>query len=170
LAEALVSSIKPVWQEENGKLHLLCQNRKVGFIEALNPSKMKQFDLRQDVWFVELDWNTLQTHFEKQQPRFKALPKFPLMQRDLALIIDRQVSYADVQKSVKLAKSKLLQDVKLFDVFESDKLGEGKKSYAINLSFYNDERTLTDSEVEQEMKQIVSSLEKNLGAAIRGNA
>jgi phenylalanyl-tRNA synthetase beta chain len=97
------------------------------------------------------------------------VPKFPVIERDLAMVIDQTIQYQDVQKTIKQLQSKLLQNIHIFDVFESDKLGQGKKSYAINLSFSDADKTLTDVEVETEMNKIIKSLEDKLGAAIRGN-
>ena len=91
------------------------------------------------------------------------------MQRDLAMVVDKQVKYQDIQTAVKQSKSKLLQSVNLFDIFESEKLGKDKVSYAVNFSFYDNQKTLTDVEVEAEMKAIIHSLEKNIGAVVRGN-
>jgi phenylalanyl-tRNA synthetase beta chain len=91
------------------------------------------------------------------------------MQRDLAMIVNKNVKYQDIQIAVKQAKSKLLQTVNLFDVFESDKLGKDKVSYAVNFSFYDNQKTLTDTEVEAEMKGIIQALETKIGAVVRGN-
>jgi phenylalanyl-tRNA synthetase beta chain len=91
------------------------------------------------------------------------------VERDLAMVIDQGIQYQDVQKNIRQLQSKLLQNINIFDVFESDKLGKGKKSYAISLSFSDAEKTLTDVEVETEMSKIIKSLEEKLGAIIRGN-
>lgn len=170
IIENLLLAMNIEFSDSDGLTSVLFRRRPIGFIEQVSPALAKQFDLRQDTWFAELDWETIHAFYENQKTGFKALPKFPFVQRDLAMILDRQVRYEDVQKTVKMAKSKLLREVKLFDVFESEKLGAGKKSYAINLSFYNDEKTLTDAEVEQEMKMIIASLEGKLGANVRGTA
>ena len=139
----------------------------------IRDAKQKQFDIKQEVWFAELAWDIIRSFYEKQQVGFKGIPKFPTVKRDLALVLDKHIHFQDVQKTVKQAKSKLLQHVNLFDVFESEKLGTDKKSYAINLSFainftfQDDEKTLTDVEVETDMKLIIESLETKLGATIR---
>lgn len=167
IIESMLQAMKTEFAEENGQLQILFQRKKIGFIESVSAAKQKQFDIKQEVWFVELSWDVIRSFYEKQKVGFKSLPKFPLVQRDLAMILDKQVLYTDIQKTVKQAKSKLLQRVNLFDVFESEKIGIDKKSYAINLSFYDDEKTLTDIEVEAEIKSIIESLEQKLGAVIR---
>ncbi len=167
IIESLLYAMKPELVEEDGMINILFQRKKIGHIEVVSAAKQKQFDIKQEVWFAELAWDVIRSFYEKQKVGFKGIPKFPTVKRDLALILDKQVHYQEVQKTVKQAKSRLLQSVNLFDVFESEKLGAGKKSYAINLSFYDDEKTLTDVEVETEIKLIIESLEKKLGASIR---
>ncbi len=169
IIESLLFAMKPELIEEEGRLNILFQRKKIGHIEFVSNEKQKQFDIKQEIWFVELAWDAIRTFYEKQKLGFKGIPKFPIVKRDLAMILDKAIHYQDVQKTVKQAKSKLLQSVNLFDVFESDKLGIDKKSYAINLSFYDDEKTLTDVEVENEMNVIIQTLETKLGASIRGN-
>ena len=130
---------------------------------------MKQFDIKQTVWHAVLDWEMVKAGIENYKLTFTEIPKFPVMQRDLAMVVDKQVKYQDIQTAVKQSKSKLLQSVNLFDIFESEKLGKDKVSYAVNFSFYDNQKTLTDVEVEAEMKAIIHSLEKNIGAVVRGN-
>lgn len=167
IIESLLHAMKPELVEEDGKINILFQRKKIGHIEMIRDTKQKQFDIKQEVWFAELAWDIIRSFYEKQQVGFKGIPKFPTVKRDLALILDKHIHFQDVQKTVKQAKSKLLQHVNLFDVFESEKLGTDKKSYAINLSFYDAEKTLTDVEVETDMKLIIESLETKLGATIR---
>ncbi|MBK7761787.1 MAG: phenylalanine--tRNA ligase subunit beta [Bacteroidetes bacterium] len=169
ILDSVLQNMKLEVNEDNGLYQLLFQRKKIGSIQSVSNERLALFAIKAPVWFIELDWQMIKLFYQKQKLSFKGIPKFPLMQRDLALILDKQVSYQSVQIAVKQAKSKLLQNMNLFDVFESDKLGEGKKSYAINLSFYDDSKTLTDIEVDEEMKQIINALETKVGAAIRGN-
>ncbi|HPI54970.1 MAG TPA: phenylalanine--tRNA ligase subunit beta, partial [Chitinophagaceae bacterium] len=169
IVDGLFDIMKLSFSPHEGGMHILFRNKSIGKIIQVDAARLKQFDIKQAVWFVELDWQTIRNFYENYQPVYKEIPKFPVVQRDLALILENNIQYQDVQTAVKQAKSKLLQEVQLFDVFENEKLGAGKKSYAINLSFYNAEKTLTDSEVETEMSLIIKSLEQKLGAAIRGN-
>jgi phenylalanyl-tRNA synthetase beta chain len=141
----------------------------MGTNEEIAASKFKQIDIKQTVWYAVLDWDTVKAGIENYKLTFTEIPKFPVMQRDLAMVVDKQVKYQDIQSAVKQAKSKLLQSVNLFDIFESEKLGKDKVSYAVNFSFYDNQKTLTDVEVETEMKAIIKSLENNVGAAVRGN-
>jgi phenylalanyl-tRNA synthetase beta chain len=169
IVESLFPNLKLVFEIENNGLTILLKNKKMGSIEEIAASKLKQFDIKQAVWYAVLDWDTVKAGIENYKLTFTEIPKFPVMQRDLAMVVDKQVKYQDIQSAVKQAKSKLLQSVNLFDIFESEKLGKDKVSYAVNFSFYDNQKTLTDVEVETEMKAIIKSLENNVGAAVRGN-
>ena len=100
---------------------------------------------------------------------FEEIPKFPQVQRDLSIIIDKSISYQSLEESVKTLKISKLKEFKLFDVFESEKLGTNKKSMAISFTFSDKEKTLTDEETDAMMNKIINSIEKNLTAAIRRN-
>jgi phenylalanyl-tRNA synthetase beta chain len=170
LLDALLQNMKLEWKEEGNAFQLLFQRKPLGSIQQISASQLDRFDIKQGVWFVDLDWQMIKAFYEKQKISYKGIPKFPTVQRDLALILDKQVRYQEVQAAVRQTKSKLLQDIHLFDVFESEKLGQNKKSYAINLSFYDDTKTLTDTEVDSEMNAIIGNLETKVGAQIRGKS
>ena len=101
------------------------------------------------------------------KPAFSQVPKFPAVQRDLAMIVPSHLAYEEVEKTVQKIKLNKLQAVKLFDIFESEKLGAGKKSMAVNFTFLDEEKTLTDQEIDAWMNKIMSTLEKDLQAEIR---
>ncbi|HRQ51489.1 MAG TPA: phenylalanine--tRNA ligase subunit beta, partial [Agriterribacter sp.] len=130
-------------------------------------SVVKRFDIKQQVWYAELEWEKIYHYASKQQPGYSEIPRFPAVQRDLAIVVDKQLPYEKVEQSVKNANIKKLQSVNLFDVFESDKLGTGKKSFAINMTFLDNEKTLTDSEIDGMMQQIMHTFEQELSAEIR---
>lgn len=95
------------------------------------------------------------------------LPKTQAVKRDLALLIDTSVTMADIEKVVKDSEKKILRDVTLFDVYEGDKLPEGKKSYAITLTLRDDEKTLQDKYIDNVMNRIIANLRNRLGAELR---
>jgi phenylalanyl-tRNA synthetase beta chain len=128
---------------------------------------LARFDIKQPVFFADLNWDVLATLAAANKPAFNVIPKFPSVQRDLSLVIPSRLAYEEIEKSVKALKLNKLQGVRLFDVFESEKLGAGKKSVAINFTFLDEEKTLTDQEIDGWMKAIMTSLEKNLQAEIR---
>ena len=104
---------------------------------------------------------------EKQKIVYKEVPKFPAVQRDLALIVSRSTTYEAVENAVKKTKLSKLQSVRLFDVFESDKIGADKKSMAVNFTFLDEDKTLTDKETDSMVNKLIDIFEKELGAEIR---
>ncbi|OYW17074.1 MAG: hypothetical protein B7Z54_08865 [Sphingobacteriales bacterium 12-47-4] len=99
--------------------------------------------------------------------QYAELARFPAVNRDLALVVDKAVAYEQVENSVKKLKLDKLKDVQLFDIFESDKLGADKKSLALSFTFQDNEKTLTDKEIENWTGKIIQTLEKELNAEIR---
>jgi phenylalanyl-tRNA synthetase beta chain len=117
--------------------------------------------------YAVFNWDVIMRQVEKNKPAFGEIPRFPFVQRDLAIIVDRQLPYEKVEQTVYKTGLEKLLDVKLFDIFESDKIGAGKKSLAISFTFSDKEKTLTDKEIDEWMNTIMTSLEKNLSAEIR---
>jgi len=128
---------------------------------------LNRFDIKQPVFFADLNWDLLSKIAAGSKPAFNPIPKFPAVQRDLALIVPSQLTYEEVEKAVQKIKLNKLQGVKLFDVFESEKLGAGKKSLAVNFTFLDEDKTLTDQEIDGWMNKIMTSLEIDLQAEIR---
>ncbi|HEX5651675.1 MAG TPA: phenylalanine--tRNA ligase subunit beta [Chitinophagaceae bacterium] len=128
---------------------------------------LARFDIKQPVFFAGLNWALLSQLAATQKPLIRDIPRFPAVQRDIAMIVSRDTRYEEVEKSVKKLNLDRLQSVNLFDIFESEKLGAGKKSLAVNFTFQDPEKTLTDKEIDGWMNRIMSALEKDLQAAIR---
>jgi phenylalanyl-tRNA synthetase beta chain len=103
----------------------------------------------------------------KQSQAIKEIPRLPSVQRDLAMIVSKELAWQDVEATVQRIALNKLQDIKLFDIFESEKLGAGKKSIAVNFTFLDEEKTLTDKEIDGWMSKIMTVLEKDLQAEIR---
>jgi phenylalanyl-tRNA synthetase beta chain len=135
---------------------------------------LEKFGIKQPVFFAALNWSAL-AKLAGEQTRFvRELPKYPAVQRDIAMIVDRELPWEKVQQAVQMMKLKQpgtekdqLKDVRLFDIFESEKLGTGKKSMAVNFTFLDEEKTLTDKEIDSWMNKIMTTLEKELQAEIR---
>ena len=128
---------------------------------------LKKADIKQEVLFAELDWNALVKLSVKKKVTFAPLPKTQPVKRDLALLIDKSVTMAQIEAVVRESERKLLKDVTLFDVYEGKNLPEGKKSYAIAMTIQDDEKTLQDKQIEAVMNKIITNLEKRLGASLR---
>jgi len=129
--------------------------------------KLQQFDIKQNVVFVDIDLAALVSSAEKQKIVYTEVSKFPAVQRDLALVVDRSVTYAAIELAVATVKLPKLKGTRLFDVFESDKLGVNKKSMALSFTFVDEEKTMTDAETDSMVSKLISAFEKELGAEIR---
>lgn len=136
-------------------------------IAIVHKKVLSRFDIKQPVFFADLNWNALSKIATSGKPSFNQIPKFQAVQRDLAMIVPSQLAYEEVEKTVHKIKLNKLQGLKLFDIFESEKLGAGKKSLAVNFTFLDEEKTLTDQEIDGWMNKIMAALEKDLQAEIR---
>ncbi len=139
---------------------------KLGEIGLVKKMLAARFDIKQPVVFADLDWDAL---MQKAGGRvqFKEISKFPPVERDLAMVVPKSMAYAEIPDQIKKLRIQQLQDVRLFDIFESEKLGKDKKSLAVNVTFLDEEKTLTDKEIDGWMNKIISTLERNIGAEIR---
>ena len=139
----------------------------IGSLGILAKKLLHMTDIKQAVMYAELDWDTLTGLAIKRKVTFKPLPKTQAVKRDLALLLDKSVTMERVETVGRSSERKLLRDVTLFDVYEGDKLPEGKKSYAITLTLQDDEKTLQDKQIEAVMNKVIANLTKQLGAELR---
>lgn len=126
-----------------------------------------RFDIDQEVYYAEINWSMLTKKLQKNTVSFKEISKYPAVSRDLALLIDKNVEFAQVEQIARNSEKKLLKKVELFDVYEGDNLPEGKKSYAVNFVLQDETKTMNDKQTDAIMKKIVANLEKQLGAVLR---
>lgn len=134
---------------------------------SVSHSLLSEFSIKQPVFFADINWNAFRTLAENNTIKIEEVPKFPAVHRDLAMIVPNQLQYEEVEKKIKKLKLDNLQELKLFDIFENEKLGKGKKSMAISFTFLDKEKTLTDREIDGWMNKIMATLEKETGAEIR---
>jgi|AntRauTorckE5430_2_1112549.scaffolds.fasta_scaffold00185_5 phenylalanyl-tRNA synthetase beta chain len=135
---------------------------------AVLPLHLRARQIKSDVFYADINWDNVLKVLPKKPVQVKTPGKFPSLRRDLALIVDKQVTFADVERLARKAEKQLLTDVNLFDVYENDEqLGAGKKSYAVSFQLESDEATLNDKQVDKVMKSIEGSLTKQLGAEVR---
>lgn len=142
-------------------------NETIVSLGAVSAQKLKQFDIRQPVWFADINWQKVLGLLPKSDNFYSEIPKYPAVRRDLALVLDKEVKFAAVETAARAVKSPLLQHINLFDVFESDKLGANKKSYAVSFTFLDTRKTLTDKEIDGVMDKLVKTFETQLQAQIR---
>ncbi len=133
----------------------------------VNKKMLERFHIKQPVFFASVNWELLDNNMGELKLQYKEIPKFPAVHRDIAMVVPQQLRYEEVQKSVQNIGLDKLQDLKLFDIFESEKLGAGKKSMAISLTFLDEEKTLTDKEIDGWMAEIMTTLTNDLQAEIR---
>jgi len=145
----------------------MVKNEAVATIGEANKKILAKFDIKQPVFYADIKWDKVVAQHKKQTISFAGIPKFPSVQRDLAIVVDKSVAYEQVDKATKGAKITRLQSVNLFDVFENEKLGAGKKSMAINFTFLDEEKTMTDNDIDAMMGKIIATYEKELNAEIR---
>jgi len=141
--------------------------RFIGSFGIVTPSICKAFDIDTAVFFAEMNWDVLMKESEQQSVRFTEISRFPPVSRDLALLIDKSVTFARIQQIAVASEKKLLKQITLFDVYEGKNLPEGKKSYAVNFLLQDEEKTLNDKQIDSVMRKIQQNLEKELGAQLR---
>jgi phenylalanyl-tRNA synthetase beta chain len=128
----------------------------------------KKFSLKQDVYYADFNWKAIFKSLKKSKVVFQEIGKYPSVRRDLALVIDKNINFDDIATVAFKNAKKVLQDVNLFDVYENEeRLGKGKKSYAVSFVFKDNTKTLKDKEVEKIMSKLIKTYEHNLNAIIR---
>ncbi len=143
-------------------------NKELVNFGKVKSSIQKQFDIQSEVFFVELNIDVLMELLKMTKSiQYKEVSKFPYVRRDLALLVDKALNYAQIEEIAFKQNRKLLKEVNLFDVYEGKNLEEGKKSYAVSFAFQDDEKTLTDKQIDEMMSKMVQSFEKELGAKLR---
>jgi phenylalanyl-tRNA synthetase beta chain len=129
---------------------------------------LKNFDLDGSVWFADVNLDMAEISLRQEKPHIAEPPRFPEVQRDLSMLIDKSVQYGMLESLAFETERKILRDVNLFDVYDGDKIQSGKKSYALSFTLRDDEKTLTDKEIDKVMSRLMDAFEKKLGAVIRG--
>ena len=127
----------------------------------------KQFGLDTPVFYAELNWTALMKVIKKNEVLYTEVPKFPAVSRDLALLVDNSVEFAQIEQIARQTEKKLLKKVELFDVYEGDKLPAGKKSYAVNFILQDEEKTMGDKQIDAIMQKLITNLKKQLNAELR---
>lgn len=133
----------------------------------VSPKIRKMMDIEAEVYFADLNWNYILAELGDQKVRYTELAKFPEVKRDLALLLDKSVTFAEIEEIAFETERKLLKSVNLFDVYEGKNLEEGKKSYAVSFVLQDETKTLTDGQIEPIMKKLQGNFETKLGAKLR---
>jgi phenylalanyl-tRNA synthetase beta chain len=160
--------VKPLLHELYGSgLVYEYNNQVVAEFGLIKKAVLKEFDIKQEVYAGELNWNVLIKAIRNHKPSFTELPKYPEVKRDLSLLLDEKVTYEQIVNVVEKTERKLIKKVSLFDVYQGDKIEKGKKSYAISMILQDEEKTLTDTQIDKVVNNIINNLDRELGAKIR---
>ena len=127
----------------------------------------KKFDIEQIVYYINFNWIALLDSLKSNNIKFSEIPKFPIVKRDFALLIDKEISFESIYKIAKETDKKILKDINLFDVYNGSNLPKGKKSYAVSFTLQNKSKTLNEREIEKVMLKLQKRLENELGAELR---
>jgi phenylalanyl-tRNA synthetase beta chain len=150
----------------NGLLYCL---KRYGIVEfgKLNPNLLNNFNIKQDVYYADFNWTHILNSIKTYSITYVDLPKHPEVKRDLALLLDKSIKFDQVKEVAQKTEKKLLKSVTLFDVFEDEKIGKDKKSYAVSFILQDENKTLTDNQIDKIMTKLIRAYEKELGAQIR---
>ena len=172
--EILLASRISDTKESETKSNLLAEGLQISSKKALvnfgfvQPSLLKKMGIKHNVFFADFDFDALLASYDSKEIQFEPISKFPSIARDLALVIDKEVNYKQIQQIAQQKGGNHLKSINLFDVFTSEeKLGKDKKSYAVNFVFENKEQTLTNQEIDEQMKGLIQAFEQDIKAEIR---
>ena len=141
--------------------------KRLGVFGVVTRKQLKTFDIDNEVYYADLNWKELMKAIRSVKVNFKELSKFPAVKRDLALLLDKDVQFAEIEKIAYETEKKLLREVTLFDVYEGKNLEAGKKSYAVSFLLLDETQTLNDKQIDKIMSKLITNLENKLGAKLR---
>ena len=141
--------------------------KKLAVYGIVQPTIRTLTDIDAEVYYADINWNEVLTELGEHNVKYTEISKFPEVKRDLALLIDKNISFSEIEKIAYETERKLLKRVNLFDVYEGKNLESGKKSYAVSFVLQDDNKTLTDSQIDGIMKKLQVNYETKLGAKLR---
>ena len=151
----------------SNSLQAIIKNEKVADLGLINNKMLNSFDIKQPVFYADLNWDKLLELNRKINIQYNEVPKYPAVHRDLAIIVNKAIRFEEIEKATDTAGLNKLKSINLFDIFESEKIGADKKSMAVSFTFLDEEKTLTDKEIDGMMNKIITFYEKELNAEIR---
>lgn len=152
---------------ESGMSWLTRSGETLVYFGKVSRKLQKQFDIENPVFYADINWDVLLSEHSKAHVSFSEIGRYPEVRRDLALLIDKSVQFTQIEALAYKTERKLLKRVSLFDVYEGNKLPEGKKSYAVSFILQDDDKTLTDKQIEKTMSRLVEVYSQELGAVLR---
>ncbi|MGA9212802.1 phenylalanine--tRNA ligase subunit beta [Kaistella sp.] len=170
LLDVLPVSIEEKYLEDvrfSDAIELTVNGETVARLGKVAPELLKDADLSQECFYAEIELEVAQSFRAKENLKFKDIPKFNTTRKDLALLIDKNVTYAELYKAARKNPSKYLKNINLFDVYEGENLPEGKKSYAMSFELLNEEKTLEDKDITEVMNSLIKTFQKEFSAELR---
>ena len=134
---------------------------------VVSKKPQKAFDIDNEVYYADINWKELMKVIKAAKVSYTEISKFPAVKRDLALLIDKNVQFAEIEKIAYETEKKLLKAVELFDVYEGKNLEAGKKSYAVSFLLQDENATLNDKQIDKFMQKLIANLQNKLGAVLR---
>jgi phenylalanyl-tRNA synthetase beta chain len=153
--------------DNHSTIHVLLHNLVIGNIQIIEKNLLDTFDIKQPVYFLDVNFSLLLKEVSALKIEYKEVSKFPAVQRDLAMLVNTNTTYKEIEQAIQKLHINKLQNSRLFDIFINEKLGTDKKSMAVNFTFMDNEKTLTDKDIDGMMNKIINQLEKDLNAEIR---
>ncbi len=141
--------------------------KELAVIGVVNKSITKKFDIQSTVFYADINWENMRPLLNSVSQKVKEVSRFPEVKRDLSMLLDRKVKYEEVEKIAFDTEQKILKEVRLFDVYEGEKIDKEKKSYAVSFILLDEQKTLEEKQIENIMKELMNSFEQKLGAVIR---
>ena len=148
-------------------LEIISNGKTIARLGKVSAQMLKDFDVDQECFYGEIELETAQALRSKENFKFVDIPKFNKIRRDLSLLVDKKVSYAELYAAAKKNPSKFLKNINLFDVYEGQNLPEGKKSYALSFELLNEEKTLEEKEITEVMNSLIKTFQKDFSAELR---
>jgi phenylalanyl-tRNA synthetase beta chain len=151
---------------ENGLVYF-ANNRQLVCFGRLKQRLLDEFDCRQQIFYADFNWDTLLSIVPQKNLQYREMPKFPEVRRDLALLLDKSVTFAEIEKLAFETEKRILRKVSLFDVYEGEKISHDKKSYALSFILQDENKTLKDEEIDRIMNNFMRNFKEKLKAQIR---
>ena len=167
-----LSKVKFTRESDNPSYHpgktaaLMIGNKKVGVLGEVHPDVSENYGVDENCYLAELNLDLL-FEYAKTDKKYKALPKFPAVTRDIALLVDDEILVQEIEDTIRRAGGNLVEKVELFDIYKGAQIPEGKKSIAYAIAYRDEKKTLTDNDVNKVHDKILRSLEHKLGATLR---
>ncbi|MES2558742.1 MAG: phenylalanine--tRNA ligase subunit beta [Bacteroidota bacterium] len=163
--------LESMYSEDHARLYntttLTFNKKPLVIFGTIQPAITGKFDLNQPVYMADFLWKNVMDLVRNSNMKFRPISVFPHVRRDLALVLDKQVTYGELERIALKSEPKLLQSINAFDVYKGDKIEQGKKSYAVSIILQDDEKTMTDQDIDRVVNKLVKQFEKELGATLR---